>query len=56
MAIFIMVISAVWAFKHQEYALMVGALLVIAVFVYLKIQLLKSVKLLQNSKGKLPKD
>jgi Family of unknown function (DUF6358) len=43
-AIFMLVLSLVWAFNHRYYTYVVAAILALALFIHFKVQLVKSVR------------
>lgn len=43
-AIITVVLSAIWSFNNQHYGLLVGAVVVLAMLIFLKIKLVKSVR------------
>ncbi|MXV14201.1 DUF6358 family protein [Hufsiella ginkgonis] len=49
-ALFLMVMSAIWSFNHQRYGLLLGSIFVMVIVVYLKIRLIKKIKELTKSR------
>lgn len=50
-AIITVVLSAIWSFRNNHYGLVAGAVVILAMLIFLKIKLVKSVRELTRKKG-----
>jgi hypothetical protein len=50
-AILTLLLSIIWLFKHQHYPLLAGALFALAILIYLKVRLIKSVKAMAGKRS-----
>lgn len=49
--IFVLFLSLLWAFNHQQYALLAGIVFTLCLFAFLKIRMIKSVKELTKKRN-----
>ncbi|WP_423148671.1 DUF6358 family protein [Rubrolithibacter danxiaensis] len=51
LGILTLVLCLIWLYNHQQYPLMAGVVFILALFVYLKMRLIRSVKELTRKKA-----